>query len=296
MTRLASVESPGGLREALAAGLSDPGVRVAYLLPNSSRWVDQAGSIVEGSAAASSTATITRNGTPIARVTLGRPGHDPADVETVAGAAARLTIDNERILASARAQLRELRESQQRIVETLDAARRGLERDLHDGAQQRLLAASYELRQAIGAARDEGDGPAAAALTAELDGVLSTLDAVRDVARGAYPPVLADSGLVPALESLARRSSIPLTIDASVVPRLDPSVELTAYLAARMAVADEKATSVTASVIYGGGVLTIAITGTPALRVPREIADRVGALGGSVHDEPHCIRLEMPCA
>jgi signal transduction histidine kinase len=295
MTRLAAAESPGGLREALAAGLSDPGVRVAYRLPNSTSWVNESGSTVEEAVAATSTATITRNGEPIARVTLGRSGHDPADVETVAGAAARLTIENERILASSRAQLRQLRESRQRIVEALDAARRGLERDLHDGAQQRLLAATYELRRAIDAARDDGDGTAAA-LTAELDGVLSTLDVLRDVAHGAYPPVLADSGLVPALESLARRSLIPLTIHASVVRRLDPSVELTAYLAARMAVAQDKPVSVTASVTHSGGVLSIEITGTPTPRLPREIVDRVGALGGSVHDEPHRIRLEMPCA
>ena len=122
---------------------------MAYWLPGSRRYVDHSGRPVDPHASGARSVTpIVRNGEPVALVIHDQALSAALDLEREIGTAARLAVDNERLRAEVLAQLEDLRASRARIVEAGDAARRRIERDLHDGAQQRLLALSYELRLA----------------------------------------------------------------------------------------------------------------------------------------------------
>jgi signal transduction histidine kinase len=123
----------------------------------------------------------------------------------------------------------QLVESRTRIVEVADAARRSLERDLHDGAQQRLLAMSVTIERArkeLLAGRHEGAAALLGQLAADNREVVTEL---RELARGIYPPLLAERGLVAALQSTARRSPVPVTLDVADVERTSRQVEAAAY-------------------------------------------------------------------
>lgn len=126
-------------------------------------------------------------------------------------------------------QSRQLLESRTRIVEVADAARRGIERDLHDGAQQRLLAMSVTIeraRKGLQAGRQEDAAALLDQLAADNREVVAEL---RELARGIYPPLLAERGLVAALQSTARRSAVPVTLDVADVERTSRQVEAAAY-------------------------------------------------------------------
>lgn len=123
----------------------------------------------------------------------------------------------------------QLVESRTRIVEVADAARRSLERDLHDGAQQRLLAMSVTIERArkeLLAGRHEGAAALLGQLAADNREVVTEL---RELARGIYPPLLTERGLVAALQSTARRSTVPVTLDVADVERTSRQVEAAAY-------------------------------------------------------------------
>lgn len=123
----------------------------------------------------------------------------------------------------------QLVESRTRIVDVADAARRSLERDLHDGAQQRLLAMSVTIERArkeLLAGRHEGAAALLGQLAADNREVVTEL---RELARGIYPPLLAERGLVAALQSTARRSTVPVTLDIADVERTGRQVEAAAY-------------------------------------------------------------------
>jgi signal transduction histidine kinase len=123
----------------------------------------------------------------------------------------------------------QLTDSRTRIVEVADAARRSLERDLHDGAQQRLLAMSVTIervRKELEAGRQEGAATLLGQLAADNREVLVEL---RELARGIYPPLLAERGLVAALQSAARRSTVPVTLDVADFERPSRQVEAAAY-------------------------------------------------------------------
>jgi len=123
----------------------------------------------------------------------------------------------------------QLVESRTRIVEVADAARRSLERDLHDGAQQRLLAMSVTIERArkeLLAGRHEGAAALLGQLASDNREVVTEL---RELARGIYPPLLSERGLVAALQSTARRSTVPVTLDVADVERTSRQVEAAAY-------------------------------------------------------------------
>ena len=153
---------------------------------------------------------------------------DERELVSAVGGAAALALENERLDAELRANLNELRASRARIVETADAARRRIERDLHDGAQQQLVAVALTLGTAR--ARIDRDPSGAAEL---LDAAKIDLDAairdLRELARGIHPAVLSDRGLGPALEALAGR--IPLPVEIAGIPdeRLPGPIEAAAY-------------------------------------------------------------------
>ncbi len=161
-----------------------------------------------------------------------------ADRITDAVDAARLALENERLHAQSQARLVELRNSRAQIVAAAEAERRRLERDLHDGSQQRLLAFAIDLaiarQRASGAPLATDDGEVAA-LEYEVRAALGDL---RELAHGIIPRALADDGLGAALEELAERSAIPIELVAVPDGRLDRAVEAAAYIVVARATGD----------------------------------------------------------
>jgi len=215
-----------------------------------------------------------------------------------------------RLDAELRARLEELRASRARLVEAGDAERRRLERDLHDGAQSRLVALALLLRGAR--ARAEAGSELAAMLdraTAELQ---AGLDELRELARGIHPAVLTDRGLEPALQSLVARAPVPVSVEAPAEERLPGPVESAAYFVVSEALANvakyARATHAEVAVRRDNGRVTVEITddgvgGADAARGSglHGLADRVAALDGTLSlDSPAGrgtrVRAEIPCA
>jgi signal transduction histidine kinase len=197
-------------------------------------------------------------------------------------------------IANAEAQAA-LNASRARIVATADATRRRIERNLHDGAQQRLVSLALDLRAAQ-AASPPGTGKQFDRLATAVDGVLEEL---REIARGLHPAILADGGLRPALKTLARRSAVPVHLDIRVDRRLPDLVEIAAYYTVSEALTNAakhaRATTAHIEVTPGDGVLHLRVrddgrggadfsqgTGLLGLR------DRAEALGGllRLHSPP----------
>jgi signal transduction histidine kinase len=227
-------------------------------------------------------------------------GHDAAlagasELERRVGAAARLAVDNERLRAGVLAQLEDLRASRARIVEAGDTVRRRIERDLHDGAQQRLLAVSFELRMARAAAEAGGDPDAAAVLATSCDRVQAALTELRDLAHGIYPAILTEAGLGPALETLADDAPLPVEIRELPGERFAEAVERSAYIAVSEAVAGAATDHVEVDVHRAGDVLLVDL-GPVEAPLSVQATDRVGALGGRTSVEHGRLRIEIPCA
>ena len=283
----------GRLRQALARALGDPMLELAFWLPESGRYVDEKGREV------TIPETGPRRATRISdsqRQPLAVLVHDSAvtqderRVDAVASAA-RLAIENERLHAELRAQLEEVRASRMRVVNAGDEARRRLERDLHDGAQQRLLAISAAIERAR-AMEISGEPPAE--LLSEISGELrEALVELRDLARGIHPSLLTDEGVGPAVESLARRAQIPTRIVEATVERFSPSVEAAAYFVVAEALANAArhsgASEVTIGIRRDHDVLRVRVNddGSGGATLGggsglRGMEDRVLSVGGSL--------------
>jgi signal transduction histidine kinase len=192
----------------------------------------------------------------------------------------------------------ELAASRARIVATADATRRRIERDLHDGAQQQLVSLALELRAAQAAAPAEL-GEYRAGLSHVADELTSVLDALREIARGIHPAILAEGGLGPALTTLARRSPIPVELSVHAEERLPEPVEVAAYYVVSEALTNAakyaRASSVQVSMDVRDSSLRIAVRddglggadpahGSGLLG----LKDRVEAIGGSISlQSPH---------
>jgi len=303
---------PGRLEQALARALHDPTLQLAYWLPDRHAFVDAAGRPVELPTAGGDRAvTVLRHdGDPVAALLHDAAlEDDPALVRAVA-ATARMTIENERLQAEVRAQLEEVRASRARIVEFGDAERRRVERNLHDGAQQRLVNLSLALgiaRSQVGTASEEEIALALDEAAAELRHTLAEL---RELARGIHPVILSEAGLGPALASLAERSPIPVTVTAAPPDRLPPRVEETAYYVACEALANAAkhahATAVTINARQHDGRLLVEVGddgvggADPNGSGLRGLADRVAAVDGHLHTDSPAgqgtrITAELPC-
>ncbi len=147
-------------------------------------------------------------------------------------------MENERLQAELVAQLGELRASRARIVETAGAERRRLERNLHDGAQQHLLALSYDIRLARAGAAADGDTAAQMTLATAIEETQGALQELRELAHGIYPAVLAEAGLAPALATLADTAPLPVQILRAGDRRYPAPVEAAAYFAVAEAIGD----------------------------------------------------------
>jgi signal transduction histidine kinase len=212
--------------------------------------------------------------------------------------------------AELRASLAELRASRARIVHAGDAERRRLERDLHDGAQSRLVALKLLLSRARLRARGT-DADLETMLTEAIGELDTSLGELRELARGIHPAVLTDQGLEPALQALASRAPVPVTIEAEGGERLPGPVESAAYFVVSEALANvakyAQATEAAVAVRRENGVVTVDVTddgigGADAGRGSglRGLADRVAALDGTLAVESPAgagthLRAEIPC-
>ncbi len=278
------------LRDALAGALRDPSLRILTWDDDAAAYHDETGTLVP-MPVSTSRATVTPVETAGRRLAV--LVHDPAldeDPSLVAAGVAvtRLAIDNERLNLEISRQLEEVRASRARIVEAGDAERRRIERDLHDGVQQRLVALAMALRRAGGSA--DGESEAGRALGRGAEEALVVVEEVRELARGIHPAVLTEAGLRPALQALADRSPIPVESDVDLGLEVTGTAAATAYFVASEALANiaKHANATTIRLIAttddGRLLLTIEDDGVggadPTGSGLRGLADRVAASGG----------------
>ncbi|HEX6714943.1 MAG TPA: histidine kinase [Thermoleophilaceae bacterium] len=298
---LGEAPAPGALEAAMAEAVGDPSLTIAYRLGRGAGYVDRDGRPVEIAPTRGRAATtIVRGADPVA-VVLHDPGViDGGGIARAVGATARLAVDNERLAAEARAHLAELRASRARVVASADAERRRLERDLHDGAQQQLLALSYDLRVARASAQSAGRRELAAELEAALREAEAALDELRELAHGIYPAVLEESGLGPALRTLAARAPLPVELELAATGRVSTAAERATYVAVAEAIgdaADRRATYVWVALSRSNGHLHLRVRDDGAARTESltDLADRLGALQGVLELRPTAIDAEIPC-
>jgi signal transduction histidine kinase len=306
---LSADPAPANPRDALARALHDPSLRIAYWLPEFESYADPSGRRVELSAEPGRTTTlVSRGGKPLAALI-----HDaslqmePALLDAVV-AAAGIALENGRLESELRARVEELRRSRARIVEVTQTERRGLERDLHDGAQQRLVALSLQLG-ALERQLASQPGPLGLLQEArrELD---QSLRELRELARGIHPAVVTERGLSAALDDLASRAPIPVELDVELEARPPEAVELAAYYLVSESLTNvakhAQASRASVEVRRKDGRLVIQVlddgrggANTAAGSGLRGLGDRVEALGGDVQiwsprDGGTRIRAEIP--
>ncbi len=291
---------PGNtVRDALRRVLSDPHLDLVYVRVGTGGWVDDLGEAATTTPATGDGRAFTpieRAGKPVAGLIhdsalLGHPERLRAATE-----AASLAIDNERLKAELRAQLLEAHASRARIAEAGDRELRRLERNLHDGAQQRLVGLALLLRMAVRQAT--GDPALEEFLTDAARELEDALAELRDLTRGIQPAIVSDAGLSGALEGLAERPGVPVELAVDVPDRLPVAVEVGAYYVVAEALtnankhANAKLASVRATVVDDALRVTVCDDGSGgAAATPGSglagLADRVAALGGRlVIDSP----------
>jgi signal transduction histidine kinase len=312
LLRLGEAPGTGTLRSRLADALGDRSLQLVFWLDEKRKWVDSEGHKVElpreGHPARAWTAVELegrRVGAIVHDITL---CEDPELLGSVA-AAAGLAMENERLQAQLRARVEELRTSRARIVEAGTHERRRLERNLHDGAQQRLVALSLTLRLAQGKLHADPD-KANELLDGAQQELTLALGELRELARGIHPAVLSDRGLGAALEALSARA--PIEVDLAEIPgdRLPEAIEAAAYFVvaealtnvAKYAHASQATVSVTRR--NGHAVVEVADDGIGGADPDRGsglrgLADRVSALDGRMSlDSPAGagtrLRAEIP--
>ncbi len=320
VVRLGGPTEPADLRAALARALGDPSLDLAYWFPAEARYVTGDGRPVEvpGPDSGRRSTSVERDGTPIAMLL-----HDPA-LEHNSGlvqsvcAAAGLALENERLQAELRARLVELNRSRGRLVEATDAERRRIERNLHDGTQQRLVSIAMSL--GLLESKLSPDASGAAPIVHEARTALTlALEELRELTQGIHPTLLVERGLAVALEELCRRAGLPAHLKVDLDVRLPDQVETAAYYFASEALSNavkhSHGSEIRVAVSHEGRTLTVEIAddGIGGATIGggggwagagsglRGLADRVEALGGrlTVSSPPGRgtrLKAEIPCA
>jgi signal transduction histidine kinase len=307
---LRSDPAPSQLRDAIARALRDPSLELAYWLPEYQSWADLDGREVELPTDGRRAVTVIEHGgEPVAALIHDPSLSDEPELLEAVKAAAALALENAQLNAELHARLDELRGSRARIVEATQKERQRLERNLHDGAQQRLVALSLELK--ILETRFAQDPEAKEAVDAVRRELNESLQELRELARGIHPAIVTGHGLGVALESVAARSPVPVKLDVRLEERVPEAVEVAAYYlvtesltnvakysaasSAKVAVSREDGELVVEVVDDGvGGADEDAGSGL------RGLADRVEALDGrlrvwSPHGGGTLVRAEIPC-
>jgi signal transduction histidine kinase len=302
---------PAQLQAALAGVLRDPGFTIAYPGP-AGTFVDTDGRPVDlpGPDADRAVAVVERDGARVAALVYDRSLDDDPELVDAVGGAAAIALENRRLEAEADARLAELQASRQRLVTAADAERRRIERDLHDGAQQRLVTLALQLSLIQRRIRDD-PGDAEQLVATASDELALSLAELRELARGIHPAAL-EQGLENGLEALVLRSAVPARLECEPGPRLPRPVEFAAYFVASEALANvakyARATGVTVRLMRGDAVAVIEIAddgvggADPAAGTGlRGLTDRVEALGGRLRvssppDGGTVVTAELPCA
>jgi signal transduction histidine kinase len=298
------------LRSVLAKALGDPQLVIAYPVAGSRAFVDaEDRPVILPPDGDRSVAPVKRDGAAVAALIYDRSvDDDPELVEAVAGAAA-IALENQQLHAEAESRLAEVRASRERVIAAGDAERRRIERNLHDGAQQRLVTLALQL-SVIGRRIRDDPSDAERLVTSASGELAQSLEELRELARGIHPAVL-DQGLDVALEALARRSEVPATVHFEPGPRLPEPVASAAYFVASEALANvvkyAHATAARVRLLRTGTGVVIEITddgvggadpaGGSGLR---GLADRVEALDGrlGVSSPPGAgtvVTAKLPC-
>ena len=279
-------------------GGSIPGV--AFAVPDEDRWVDSSGTELSSADVPARAVVISDPDGPALRLEVAQDADAGAVLETLTPAT-MLALQNARMAATIRARLGEMRASQRRIVDASDAERQRIERDLHDGAQQRLVSALFQLSFVRSRLVHGGD-----ALSHAEASLREALASLRHLGHGIFPATISTDGLAAALEVLAQVSDVPTTLD---VPELDlqRDVAVAAYAVVATALAsvrpdaDRSSADIAATVRDGSLELRVRLAGTagPAQDDLVDVADRIGAVGGRLVVEPFddgvVFSAEMPC-
>jgi signal transduction histidine kinase len=303
--------TPAVLQDALARALRDPSLRLVYWLPQFRSWAAIDGRPVELPSINSGRATtlIDRDGVHVAALL-----HDPAladepELLDAVTAAAGIAIENGRLHVELNARLEELKGSRARIVDAGQEERKRLERNLHDGAQQRLIALSLEL--SLLEEQLDGDPDASSRLALARREIAASLEELREVARGIHPAVVSGHGLEVALEQLVARASVPIRLTVEVDERLPEALEVAAYYLVSESLANvgkyAQASSATVEVSLCARELVVQVAdngvgGADTERGSglRGLADRVEALGGRLRVWSPVgggtrVKAEIPC-
>jgi signal transduction histidine kinase len=310
---LSTAPGRGELHDSLAKALGDPSVELAYWVPDPGHYVDIDGkpvSLPNGNSDRAITEVRLEDRLVAALEHDASLLDDPELVRGV-GAAAALALENERLEAELRAKVKELSASRARLMEETVAERRRLERDLHDGAQQRLVSLALELRLAEGRIEQDPAGARRALQAAggELEEALAEL---RELARGIHPAVLSERGLEAALAALAGRAPVPVELDVVLDERLPEPVELAAYFVIAEALTNvaryAKASYATVRVCREGRrvVAEVSDNGVGGADPSKGsglqgLTDRLAALDGTLdvrskEGEGTLLRADIPCA
>src|SRR3954447_3757547 len=284
---------PVDLRASLARALRDPTLTLAYWLPQYGTWADADGREVPvpDPDPRRTVTVLDRDDDHVAALLYDRSLQDEDELIAAVSAAADMALENGRLQAELHARLQELHGSRIRVIEAGQRERQRLERDLHDGAQQRLVALSLEL--SVLQDRLTGDSDARGRVDRMKHEGLVSLDELRDLARGLHPAVLSGHGLAVAVESLAARAAVPVGLSVDLRRRLPDAVEVTAYYVVAESLTNigkhARATSATVKVKDGDETLVVEVTddGTGGADTEkgsglRGLADRVEALDGEL--------------
>ena len=305
-------DGPGHLRDALRRALGDPSLELAFWLPEYEAYADLEGHDLALPAEDSRVAITLLERADGSRVAALM--HDPSLAQEgqllhEVAAAAAMVLENARLQAELRANLDELRGARARVIEAADGERRRLERDLHDGAQQRLVTLAISLARLE--TRLAGD-PDTRALVAEAKReATGSLQELRDLAHGIHPAALTSHGLAVALESLAAKAPVPVGVEVELPDRLPATAEAAAYYLVCEALANTakhaRASSATVAVHRETGRVVVEIdddgvggADTAGGSGLRGLAERVEALDGSLFVRSPAgagthVRAEFPC-
>jgi signal transduction histidine kinase len=302
--------SPGRLRDALARALGDSTLQLAFRQPSGTGYLDTSGQAVDADRPDNGRAVVPIAGSDGAVLVYDKGLELEPQLVKLTAAAASMALEHARLQAEVEAQLEQVRASRARIVEAGDAERRRLERDLHDGAQQRLVMLSL----ALGMARDRAAGAdpeLEALITSAGKEAREALTELRELARGIHPAVLTETGLAGAIQALVERSPVAATITAVPDGRFPAAIEATAYFVVSEALANvakhamADSAQVTIRGLPGRLVVEVSDDGAGGARAEggsglRGLADRVASVGGVLRvDSPpgRGTRLEadLPC-
>jgi signal transduction histidine kinase len=302
--------APSELRDALARTLRDPTLTLGYWVPQYESYVDLDGQPVDVDAGGLGTTLIDRDGAHVAVLVHDPTLDDEPELLDAVGAVAGFALEHARLQAELAARLEEVRGSRARVLEAGQAERKRLERDLHDGAQQRLVALALQLK--LLEKQLAGDPSAIERLDVAQREVALSLEELRDLARGIHPAVLSAHGLGIALEQVAARSPVPVKLDVELRERLPEPVELAAYFVVCEALANvgkyAQATAVRVVVARRDGLAVIEVADNGVGGADdgkgsglRGLADRVEALGGTLEvvspaGRGTVLTAELPCA